>query len=113
MKSKVDQRNMRDHVEERNGGRYVTGTRISLDSVVYAFNRGASPETILHSFPALASLENVYGAITYYLANKDEVDTWLARREKEFEDLRLMQVLPDGMRARVEAARQSIHTGGD
>ncbi len=35
-----------EYVEQRNGGYYVAGTRISLDSVVYAFNRGDSPERI-------------------------------------------------------------------
>jgi uncharacterized protein (DUF433 family) len=34
-------------IEQRNGGYYVHGTRISLDSVVYAFNQGDSPERIL------------------------------------------------------------------
>jgi len=37
----------REYIEQRNGGYYVAGTRISLDSVVYAFNRGESPEQIL------------------------------------------------------------------
>ena len=34
-------------IEQRNGGYYVHGTRISLDSVVYAFNQGDWPERIL------------------------------------------------------------------
>ena len=29
-----------EYVEERNGGYYAAGTRISLDSVVYSFERG-------------------------------------------------------------------------
>jgi hypothetical protein len=28
-----------EYIDRRNGGSYVAGTRISLDSVVYAFNR--------------------------------------------------------------------------
>jgi uncharacterized protein (DUF433 family) len=44
---------LKEYIEERNGGYYVAGTRISLDSVVYEFNRGAAPETILRSFPLL------------------------------------------------------------
>ena len=28
----------RDYIEQRNGGYYLAGTRISLDSIVYAFN---------------------------------------------------------------------------
>jgi hypothetical protein len=32
----------RVYIEEPSGGLYVAGKRISLDSIVYAFNRGAS-----------------------------------------------------------------------
>ena len=39
-----------------------------LDSVVAAFHQGHSAETIAQQYPAL-SLEEIYGAITYYLAN--------------------------------------------
>ena len=34
-----------EYIEERDGGYYVRGTRISLDSVVYSSNRGNSPES--------------------------------------------------------------------
>ena len=30
------------YVEDRNGGYFVWGTRVSLDSIVYAFRRGLS-----------------------------------------------------------------------
>ena len=42
-----------EYIEERNGGYYVAGTRISLDSVVYSFNEGQSPEAIQEDFPLL------------------------------------------------------------
>ena len=50
-----------EYIEQRNGGYYVTGTRISLDSVVCAFNRGESPEQILESYPLLGALARAYG----------------------------------------------------
>ena len=59
---------MEQYIEQRDGGYYVAGTRISLDSVVYRFRNGVSPESILQSFPLLGSLERVYSAITFYLA---------------------------------------------
>jgi uncharacterized protein (DUF433 family) len=96
---------MNSYIETRNGGLYVAGTRISLDSIVYAFNRGAAPETILHSFPSVGSLEMVYGAITYYLANKAAVDEYLSGQEAKFEELRAAQSLPPGLKAKIEAAR--------
>ncbi len=38
------------------GGYYVSGTRITLDSVVCAFNLGESPEQILEGYPLLSNL---------------------------------------------------------
>ncbi len=72
------------YVEERDGGYWITGTRISLDSIVYAFRRGAAPETIRRSFPLL-TLEEVYGAITFYLAREQEIDEHLRQSELKFE----------------------------
>jgi len=74
-----------EYVEKRDGGYYVTGVRISLDSVVYAFNRGDSPERILEEFPLLGKVSKVYGAIAYYLDHKPEVDGYLEETEREFE----------------------------
>ena len=74
-----------EYIEQRNGGYYVAGTRISLDSVVYAFNRGDSPERILEEFPLLDKLSRVYGAIAFYLDHKAEIDTYLEETEREFE----------------------------
>src|SRR5918911_843924 len=51
---------------------------------------GAAPESIMRSFPLL-TLEEVYGAITYYLSHQAEVDAYLAGREAEFEEQRRRQ----------------------
>jgi len=64
----------------------ITGTRVSLDSLVYAYHRGASPESIQRSFPSI-TLEQVHGALAFYLSHKSEVDTYLAGEEAEFEKL--------------------------
>jgi uncharacterized protein (DUF433 family) len=76
-----------DYVEHRNGGYLVEGTRVSLDSVVHAFLRGESPEGSAESFPAL-ELEQVFGALTFYLANQEVVDRYLDEGRREFETLR-------------------------
>ena len=75
------------YIEKQKGCYRVAGTRVSLDSIVYAFLDGDSPETIAQSFPAL-TLEQVYGAIAFYLAHEDEVDRYLSEGEREFEELR-------------------------
>ena len=79
---------IKEYVEQRDGAYRITGTRVSLDSIVYAFQRGASPESIQRSFPPL-TLEQIYGAIAYYLAHREEVDQYLLDGEAEFEKLRL------------------------
>lgn len=57
----------------RNGGYYVAGSRISLDSIVAGFSSRESAETIWQNFPAL-TLEHVYGAIAFYLSHRNAID---------------------------------------
>jgi uncharacterized protein (DUF433 family) len=75
------------YIVQRNGGYYIQDTRVSLDSVVYRWLEGLSPETIAESFPAL-SLEQVYGAITYYLSHRAEVDAYLRAADEDYEAFR-------------------------
>ncbi|HEX9294353.1 MAG TPA: DUF433 domain-containing protein [Polyangiaceae bacterium] len=75
------------YVERRDEAYWVEGTRVSLDSVVYAFWNGQTPESIAQSFPTLM-LEQVYGAIAFYLAHRDEIDRYLAGRRSNFEAAR-------------------------
>jgi len=63
---------------------------VMLDGVVYAFKEGASPEAITRSYPTLG-LEEVYGAITYYLAHEDEVQAYLKRQEELWANRRMEQ----------------------
>jgi uncharacterized protein (DUF433 family) len=65
----------------------VGKTRVMMDSVVAAFQQGHSPETIQQEYPAL-TLEEVYGALAYYLANRDEVDRYLTRQGEIWNELR-------------------------
>jgi uncharacterized protein (DUF433 family) len=65
----------------------INGTRVSLDSVVYDYLSGLSPEGIADNFDTL-SLEQVYGAITYYLSHREEVDRHLMSNRAKFEALR-------------------------
>ena len=77
----------KSYVEQRDGGYWITGTRISLDSIVYAFKRGAAPESIQRAFPLL-TLEEIYGAITFYLSHRDEVERHLMQNRAKFDALR-------------------------
>ena len=73
-----------EYVEARESGRYVRGSRVSLDSIVYGFMDGQSAEAIAQAYPVL-TLEQVYGALTFYLANRAEVDAYLASQRADFE----------------------------
>ena len=76
------------YVEKRGQGYWIVGTRVSLDSVVFAFLDGLSPETIASEcFPVL-TLEQVFGAITYYLGHRIEIDEYLKDTDEQFESLR-------------------------
>jgi uncharacterized protein (DUF433 family) len=76
------------YVEQHDAGYWVAGTRVSLDSIVFAFLDGLSPETIVgECFPVL-TLEQVYGAITYYLAHRADIDSYLQQTDAEFDALR-------------------------
>jgi uncharacterized protein (DUF433 family) len=98
----------RDYIEKREGAYWVAGTRVSLDSVVYGFLRGAAPEGIAQSFPVL-SLEEVYGAIAFYLANQAEIDATLATNDREFENLRKRtRETNPGLYKKLEEARQNL-----
>lgn len=96
------------YVEERGDGYFVRDTRVSLDSVVYAFLRGESPEGIAEAFPAL-TLEQVFGALTFYLANRNTVDHYLRNGMRDFELRRTewRQANPV-LYAKLQAARQSV-----
>ncbi len=94
------------YLEERNGGLYVAGSRVSLDSVVIRFQEGASPDRIVQSYPTL-KLSQVYGVIAYYLENERTINDYIAEGERELEQsaVRLSQTNPD-LFARLEARRQ-------
>lgn len=74
------------YIEQRDAKYWVGTTRVSLNSVVYSFLEGESPESIVQNFPLL-SLEETYGAIAFYLANKACIDNYLKEGEADFKYL--------------------------
>lgn len=96
---------MSDHIEERDGVYYVPGTHISLDSIVYAFRDGRSPESIREDFEGL-NLAHVYGAIAFYLDHQSDVDAYLLRRKENWAELERQGTPPSAdLQARLERAR--------
>ncbi len=84
----MDRVNMQSYVEERDGGYYIAGTRISLSSIIHAFQAGESPDEILRSFPLAGPLVKIYGAITFYLENREKVEAYLKEQDRRWEALR-------------------------
>ena len=65
----------------------VAETRVSLDSVIHAFDEGATPEEIVQQYPTL-DLTAIYSVITYYLQNQAEIKDYLDKREIQRQDLK-------------------------
>ena len=64
----------------------VIGSRVTLDSLVSAFQQGDTPEEIQDSFPSL-SLAQIKSVITWYLNHTAEADEYLAEGDAEEEEL--------------------------
>ncbi len=75
----------------------VGASRISLDLIVEQYENGMTPEDMVRAYDTL-ELADVHAALAYYLRHRDEVRTYLKRREKEAEALR----------AKIESARPRV-----
>lgn len=58
----------------------VAGTRVTLETVVDAFETGATAEEIAQQYPTVP-LVDVYSVITYYLRHKPDVDAYRVERD--------------------------------
>jgi uncharacterized protein (DUF433 family) len=85
----------------------VAGTRVSLDSIIYAFDEGATPEEIAQDFPTL-DLASIYSVIGYYLQNRAEVKQYLEQRKVQRDELKKQiesRFNPHGLRERLLARK--------
>ena len=90
----------------------VAGTRVTLDTVVNAFETGASAEEIADDYPL--ELDDVYAAILYYLRHRDEVRDYLEQRRRHADEVRRTNEArfdQRGLRDRL-LARQRRSSGG-
>jgi uncharacterized protein (DUF433 family) len=86
----------------------VGDTRVSLDSVIFAFNEGSTPEEIVQQYTTL-DLADVYAVISYYLQHRSEVEEYLAARRTQREEVRReveSRFDPHGIRDRLLARRK-------
>ena len=97
----------RQFVERRNEGFYLAGSRVPLALVVREFQDGHSPEAIRSAFPTL-TLEQVYGAITFYLGHKKEVDREVGDRERAEDAFTEEHQAPPDLKDKLERARRKM-----
>jgi uncharacterized protein (DUF433 family) len=91
----------------------VTGSRVSLETLVTAFDSGATAEEIVQQYPSL-DLATVYSVISYALDHRADVDVYVAQRRDEARALRERvetHLPPAGIRERLLARRRSAGNG--
>jgi uncharacterized protein (DUF433 family) len=93
-----------EYVEMRNGGYYVAGSRVSLASIIYEYRDGAAAETIRQNFPTL-SLEQIHGAIAFYLGHQQEAETYLSDLDKTWDELERTKPASPEIQQRIQEAR--------
>ncbi len=93
---------------DEHGVMRVGDTRVSLDTVTFAFKQGSTPEEIVADYSTL-NLSDVYAVITYYLQNQTEVEDYLQQRQPQRGEVRreMETHYPlTGLRERLSAHRQ-------
>jgi uncharacterized protein (DUF433 family) len=80
--------------EDIRGGRpRIAGTGVTVRRIVGWYKQGLTPEEITLEIPHL-SLAHVYAALTYYHANRDEIEADLAAEDAEAMHLVTRHVVP-------------------
>lgn len=69
-------------VVDDSGVARVGNTRVTLDTLVAAYLRGATPDEIASRYPTLGRAD-IYATIAYYLRHPREVEEYLRQREEE------------------------------
>lgn len=94
-------------IEGDDGAIRVTGTRITLDLIIGAFDAGASAEEIVLQFTTL-ELGAVYAVLAWAIANDGAVRAYLDKRAEEAAAVRAeneRRFPQAGLRARLLARR--------
>lgn len=89
----------------------VAGTRVGIETILRDYRQGASPEEIVLHYPTL-SLEQVHATITFYLASREKVDSYLRKtRQRDEEAWREQQRQPSefliALRKRLDRQRRN------
>ena len=69
------------YVEAREDNLYIGQSRVTLQTLIEAWQTGRTPEQLQDSFPTLP-LVAIYGAIKHYLEHKDESDAFFRETDE-------------------------------
>ncbi len=95
--------------KDADGAIRVGETRVTLETVLHAFEKGSTCEEIVHQYPVL-DLADVYEVIGYFLRNRSSLESYLAKREEKSSAIRRKVELrfdPSGIRERLLKRRNT------
>ena len=98
---------IRDFVERRKTGFYVVGSRVPIDRIVWEYRHGEDPEGIQSHYPTL-SLDQVNGAIAFYLKHTDEVEQVMEQRKRTEDAYVAANPTPPEIREKFERMRRQL-----
>jgi uncharacterized protein (DUF433 family) len=93
------------YIEHRPEGFYLRGSRVPLDGLIREYWQGEPPESIRQHFPTL-TLEQVFGALAFYLANKENVEAGMRDRERTEAAYATSHPIPERLLDKLKNARQ-------
>jgi len=96
-----------NYIEWRDGAFYFVGSRVPLEVVVHEYKNGLPAESIADCFPTL-SLEQIYGALAFYHANKADVEREMGRTDRKWEEFRAKYPIPATLKAKIQNAKQQL-----
>jgi uncharacterized protein (DUF433 family) len=96
-----------DYIERREAGFYIVGSRVPIDAVVWEYWNGEEPQCIQSHYPTL-TLQEVEGAIAFYLNHRDEVDKVIEENKRAEEEWIAAHPTPPEIKAKYDRLRREM-----
>ena len=97
----------RDYIDRRETGFYIVGSRVPIDRIVWEYRIGEDPETIQSHYPTL-TIEQVNGAVAFYLNHKEEVEQVMEERRRAEDAYTVAHPAPPGIKEKFERMRRQM-----
>lgn len=98
-----------NYIERREAGLYIVGSRVPIDRVVWEYRNGEEPTAIQSHYPTL-TLEQVNGAIAFYLSHKEEVEQSMEERRRAEDDFVATHPTPPDVKEKFVRMRRQAST---